>query len=53
MTQSSQWDRMPNSIAEEIDKNRQDRFFFFYLNSVILIPLLINITLFCPAEYRS
>ncbi len=57
MTQPSPWDRMPNSIAEEIDKNRQDRFFFFYLTSVFLIPSLIdgliNITLCCPAENRS
>ncbi len=42
MTQSSPWDRMPNSIAEEIDKNRQDRFFYFYAASVAFIHLLIN-----------
>ena len=57
MTQSSHWDRMPNSIAEEIDKNRQDRFFFIYLTSHTFIPSsidgLINIIIFCPAENRS
>ena len=57
MTQTSPWDRIPNSIAEEIDKNRQDRFFFIYLTSLAFIPSLmdglVDITFFCPAENRS
>ncbi len=57
MTQISPWDRIPNSIAKEIDKNRQDRFFFIYLNSLTVIPSsidgLINIIISCPAENRS